>query len=81
MTGENEEQEKVAGLIDYNFDRYAFWSWARDAARRVLASKWLADRDRNTAANAWDACLDAIEQNELNTGQAREGNPYREEAA
>ncbi|WP_382307319.1 hypothetical protein [Herbiconiux sp. UC225_62] len=28
-------------------------------------------------ADVWDACLDAIEQNELNTIQAREGNPYR----
>ena len=29
---------------------------------------------------AWDECLDAIEQNELNTAQAREGNPYRADA-
>jgi hypothetical protein len=28
-------------------------------------------------AEVWDACLDAIEQNELNTEQARQGNPYR----
>jgi hypothetical protein len=32
-------------------------------------------------ARIWDECLDAIEQNELNTQQAREGNPYRVKAA
>ena len=28
----------------------------------------------------WDECLDAIDQNELNTDQAREGNPHRNTA-
>lgn len=33
--------------------------------------------DRRVSAEAWDECLDAIEQHELNTEQARAGNPYR----
>lgn len=33
--------------------------------------------ERESRAAAWDECLDAIEQNELNTEQARSGNPYR----
>jgi hypothetical protein len=42
---------------------------------------WLAANDRVVAAKAWEACLDAIDQNELNTEQARNGNPYRAKPA
>jgi hypothetical protein len=31
---------------------------------------------RQAKAEAWDECLDAIERYELNTEQARSGNPY-----
>jgi len=31
-------------------------------------------------ADVWDECLTAIEENEINTQQAREGNPYRKGA-
>jgi hypothetical protein len=37
--------------------------------------RWLA----GVQADAWDACLDDIEKYEINTQQAREGNPYRKE--
>lgn len=33
---------------------------------------------RAVAAAAWDRCLDEIEAYEINTEQAREGNPYKE---
>lgn len=32
---------------------------------------------RAARARAWDECLNAIEKHELNTEQARAGNPYR----
>lgn len=50
------------------------------AIRAVLAQgrmDGLAEVVYRAKAEAWDACLDAIDQNELNTDQAREGNPYR----
>ena len=37
---------------------------------------WLAEHDRSVSASAWDECLSAIDANELNTEQARDGNPY-----
>lgn len=47
----------------------------RSEVQRILS----ADPDqllREHDAKVWDEVLDAIEQNELNTQQAREGNPY-----
>lgn len=48
--------------------------------RQEIESKfraWLAAHDAEVAANAWDRCLDEIEAYEINTQQARDGNPYR----
>lgn len=39
----------------------------------ILSSDWLARVKEAT----WDECLDEIEEYEINTQQAREGNPYR----
>jgi len=49
----------------------------------VVDSTWvsehLAEWLQEVKAEAWDFCLDEIEQNDLNTAQARIGNPYRTE--
>jgi len=49
----------------------------------VIDSTWvsehLAEWLQEERAQAWDFCLDEIEQNDLNTAEAREGNPYRTE--
>lgn len=47
----------------------------------VFDPDYLAEHDRTTKAEAWDECLDEIDKNELNTEQARSGNPYRGEQA
>lgn len=47
------------------------------ATLRTAPADALAELKRVTAEKAWDACLDEIEQFEINTEQARDGNPYR----
>ena len=42
-----------------------------------IESDWLVEHDRQVAERAWDRCLDEIEKYEINTQQAREGNPHR----
>ncbi len=50
----------------------------REEAQRLLE---LSPEDALTAMKeaVWDEVLDEIEQNEINTAQAREGNPYRKQ--
>ena len=48
--------------------------------KQAQFSRWLRKLNAKVAAKAWDACLDAIDTHELNTSQAREGNPYRKTA-
>lgn len=47
------------------------------ATRWSPFNRWLAEFERKVAERSWDECLTEIEQNELNTDQAREDNPYR----
>lgn len=47
---------------------------------RRAFDRWLASRDAEVKCAAWDECLSEIDANEINTQQAREGNPYREGA-
>ena len=47
-----------------------------DALARADTSTYYAAL-RAARARAWDECLNAIEKHELNTEQARTGNPYR----
>ncbi len=71
-------------------DREKFLAWCvaffgdPDELPEDYAEQWgsfllagLVDDKRAVQEEAWDYCLDEIEANELNTEQAREGNPYR----
>jgi len=50
----------------------------RHAKALVALTEWVMSVEGGSKkAEGWDDCLDAIEQNELNTEQARQGNPYR----
>lgn len=74
------EWDKLAAVIDWlkrlKLERYLPGSLRHDVPNR------LATADTSTAvqaiqADAWDECLDEIDKYELNTEQARDGNPYR----
>jgi len=43
----------------------------------IGSEEWFAFNRLAALAHVWDECLNAIEVNNLNTEQARDGNPYR----
>jgi hypothetical protein len=61
------ETEQVRGVIE----------WRNRFARDKLTPESYDRMIEHLKAAAWDECLDAIEANEINTEQARAGNPYR----
>lgn len=72
--------ERDAELLALYRKGYCDW-WRSDEAK---TDRYSGEPRRDHAAGlravaeaAWDECLDAIEKHELNTEQARIGNPYR----
>jgi len=56
------------------------WGLGRGMGGTATVAEGFAEFDRWFAekkADVWDECLTAIESNNLNTEQARKGNPYR----
>lgn len=79
-----EEEQRSAGLAAV-IEKIGLWrvtDGSEGTLRHILSAApadALAEHDRLVAERTWDECLAEIEENEINTQQAREGNPYRKE--
>jgi hypothetical protein len=73
--------EQLAAKIEQAPHGYGCMSTMRAPYHRGPCDCWKSTAPHvalaQVKADAWDHCLDEIEQNEINTAQARKYNPYR----